>query len=222
MSGPQFIECEQNSPEWFAARAGIPTASEFKTIIGIKKDAKDKLTRAKYMRKLAGEILTGEVIEGYKNTHMERGHIMEDEARSHYAFMANVEPTRVGFVRNGNTGCSPDSLIGHNGILEIKTAFPDILIEKIEANAFPPEHRWQCQGNLWIAERDFVDLKIYWPRMPNFVKRSYRNEQEIKTISDAVDQFNDELAELVERLRRLGSDDARRVEQPIQSIMAAG
>lgn len=208
MSGPQIIECDQGTPEWHQARAGIPTASEFKTIIGVKKDAKDKLTRQKYMRKLAGEILTGEVVEGYKNAHMERGNAMEDEARTDYAFMANTDVTRVGFIRSGitKTGCSPDSLIGKFGILEIKTALPDILIEKIEADEFPAEHRFQCQGNLWIAQREFIDIKIYWPKMPNFVKRAYRDDAVIRQIAEAVDAFNAELHEMVERLRRYGSE----------------
>lgn len=200
----QIIECEQGTPQWLAARAGLVTASEFKTIVGVKKDAKDKLTRQKYMRKLAGEILTGEVVEGFKNAHMERGNQMEAEARNEYAFDANVDLIRIGFARNDKAGASPDSLIGTNGVLEIKTALPDILIEKIEADEFPSEHRFQCQGNLWVLERDFIDIKVYWPKMPSFVKRAYRDELLIKQIEEAVDQFNTELAELVEKLRRYG------------------
>ncbi len=80
------------------------------------------------------------------------------------------------------------------------------MIEKIEADEFPSEHRFQCQGNLWIAQRQFIDIKIYWPKMPNFVKRAYRDETVIRQIAEAVDQFNDELNELVERIRRYGSN----------------
>lgn len=29
----QIINCEQNSPEWYEARRGIPTASEFASIL---------------------------------------------------------------------------------------------------------------------------------------------------------------------------------------------
>lgn len=208
MSGPQIIECEQGTPEWLKARAGIPTASEFKTIVGVKKDAKDKVTRQKYMRRLAAEIITGEIVEGFKNAHMERGNAMEDEARADYVFMANTDVTRVGFIKNHGAGCSPDSLIGLNGMLEIKTALPDILIEKIEADEFPSEHRFQCQGNLWVAEREFIDIKVYWPKMPNFVKRAYRDDATIKQIAEAAEQFNTELHELVERIRRYGGIEA--------------
>lgn len=201
----QIIECEQGTPEWHLARAGIPTASEFKTIIGVKKDARDKLTRQKYMRKLAGERITGQVVEGYKNAHMERGNLMEEEARADYVFLTGEVVTQVGFIRRMMTGCSPDSLIDATGMLEIKTSLPDIMIEKIEADEFPPEYKFQTQGNLWIAEREWIDLKIYWPGMPNFVKRAYRDEECIKQIAEAVDQFNDELAVLVERVRAYGT-----------------
>src|SRR6185312_8191995 len=96
----------------------------------------------------------------------ERGKIMEDEARNFYAFTSAVEPERVGFIQNGPRGCSPDSLIGASGMLEIKTALPHILIDRILKDDAPPEHKAQCQGNLWIAEREWIDLAIYWPRLP--------------------------------------------------------
>lgn len=195
------FDCEQGSPEWVACRMGIPTASEFGTMLA-KGEGK---TRGAYMRKLAGEILTGEPMESYTNHHFERGKIMEDEARDYYALVTNTEPERVGFIRNGGTGCSPDSLLGADGTLEVKTALPHILIEKIETDRFPPEHKPQCQGVLMVAEREWVDLIVYWPRMPLFVKRAYRDEIYIAELGHAVARFNDELAALVDRIRRYGA-----------------
>lgn len=202
--GPQIIDCEQGTPEWYAARMGIPTASEFKTIIGIKKDAREKVTRRTYMLKLAGEIVTGKPMESYSNDHMERGKVMEDEARDLYAFMADADPQRVGFIRNGPKGCSPDSLVGDKGVLEVKTKLAHLTIDCILKNEFPPEHKAQCQGALWVAEREWVDICVYWPGLPLFVKRAYRDEPFIRDLSRAVDDFNAELAETVERVRRYG------------------
>src|SRR5262245_55266414 len=102
----EIIECEQCSPEWYAARMGIPTASEFKTIIGIKKDAKDKITRQTYMYKLAGELLTGEPVENYSNAYMDRGKDMESDIRNLYCMMQNVDARRIGFLKNGRRGAS--------------------------------------------------------------------------------------------------------------------
>lgn len=200
----QIINCEQGSEEWFAARMGIPTASEFKTLLAIKKEAKDKATRTAYMRKLAGEILTGLPMESYSNGNMERGKEQEDEARDLYAMLANVDPTRVGFIKNHGAGCSPDSLIGNNGGLEIKSAAPHIQIERLESGELPAEHRAQVQGNIWLTGREWWDFASYCPRLPLFVKRAPRDDGYIATLSGAVTAFNEELAELVERMRSYG------------------
>jgi len=115
----EILDCEQGSELWFQCRAGIPTASEFSTVMARGKDGGASITRLKYMRQLAGEILTGEPApEGYSNAYMARGHELEDEARSLYAFMRDAEPQRVGFIRNGQKGASPDSLIGDTSGLE--------------------------------------------------------------------------------------------------------
>jgi hypothetical protein len=198
----EIFDCEQGSPEWFACRMGIPTASEFKTLLSVKKDAKDKVTRQTYMRKLAGEILTGEPMDSYSNSYMERGKDLEDEARRAYAFMTDAEPRRVGFIKRGSAGCSPDSLVGDDGGLEIKIAVPHIQIERLEKGDLPPEHRAQIHGGMWIAERAWWEFCSYCPGLPLFVTRVARDEEYIASIAKAVEIFNEELAELVERIRR--------------------
>lgn len=199
----RLIDCEQRSPEWWSARMGIPTASEFHTILAQGRDGGASKTRKTYMLKLAGEILTGEPMDSYDNADMERGRIMEDEAREIYAFAQDLPLTRCGFIVNGKKGCSPDSLVGDKGGLEVKTKLAHLQIEVLLRGDFPPEHVAQCQGFLWVAEREWIDLAVYWPRLPLFVKRAYRDEEYIKKLSAAVDQFNAELAEVVEKIRAL-------------------
>jgi hypothetical protein len=195
----QIYDMEQGSPEWFACRLGIPTASQFSTLMMSGRGGGDSKTRRTYMLKLAGELLTGEPMDNFSNRHMERGNEMEPEARDFYAFQMDVDPQLVGFIRNGDCGASPDSLIGNDGMLEIKTKLPHILLDLLLKDEFPSEHKAQCQGQLWVAEREWVDLVCYWPKMPKFIKRVYRDEPFIKQISDAVDQFNSELAEIIAR-----------------------
>jgi YqaJ-like viral recombinase domain len=198
----QIHDVEQNSTEWLKLRCGLVTASNFATVMASGKGCGESITRRKYMLRLAGEIITGDPEETYNNAHMERGKAMEDEARNLYAFMHDVEPIRVGFIVNGRKGCSPDSLVGDRRMLEIKTALPSILIEKLIKDDFPPEHKAQCQGGLWVAEREEIDIAVYWPKMPLFVKTARRDETYIRTISRAVDDFNAELAETVDQIRR--------------------
>lgn len=197
---PEFFDCDQGSPEWFAARAGIVTASELKSVLA-KGEGK---VRKSYMLRLAGERITGVPAETYENHHMLRGRSMEAEARELFAFVHDAQPQQVGFIRNGDVGCSPDSLLGADSVLEVKTKIPALLIEAILRGGMPPEHRAQCQGALWITEREFVTVVCYWPDMPLFVHRERRDEKYIKTLQSEVSQFNDELAAIVERVRGYG------------------
>ena len=215
----QIFDCAQGTEEWFRARMGVPTASEFSTVMAKGRGGEESKTRKTYMCKLAGEIITDEPAEQFTNVHLERGKVMEEEARTFYAFMENVDPHIVGFIRNGNKGCSPDALIGANGMLEIKTALPHILAGLILKDDFPPEHMAQTQGALWVAEREWIDLTVYYPKMPRFIKRAYRDEDYIASLSRAVDRFNAELHEMVEKLRRYGVEPAP--SEP-QNILMAG
>lgn len=197
----EIIDVEQNSPEWFAARAGIPTASRFATVMASGKGGGESKTRRDYMLSLAGEIITGVPTESYSNADMERGHEMEPEARMHYAFTRFVEPQQVGFIRNGQKGASPDSLLGDDGLLEIKTKQPNRHLDVLLRGEFPAEHKAQCQGALWVAEREWIEIAVYWPRLPLFVVRAYRDEAYIRDLARAVEVFNAELAETVDRVR---------------------
>jgi hypothetical protein len=195
----QIIECDQGSDEWLTARLGIPTASCFKTVLA-KGEGK---TRAEYMRKLAGEVLTQRPMDSYSNGHMERGKEWEPDARNLYAFMQDVEPQVIGFIRNGQKGCSPDSLVGTDGGLEIKAAAAHIQVDRLLSNRLPPEHKAQVQGSLWVAEREWWDFVSYCPGLPLLVVREHRDAEYIATLEKAVDQFNEELSQMVERIRAM-------------------
>lgn len=208
----QVIECEQGTPEWFAARAGIPTASMFKTVMAVGPKGGKSATRVDYLNKLAGEILTGEPMDSYVSPAMERGTLMEDEARDLYAFMNGIEPQRVGFIKSGSKGASkgasPDSLIGDKGGLEIKSAAAHIQIERLLDGGLPSEHKAQVHGNLWVCEREWWDFASYCPKLPLFVVRVYRDEDYIKKIANEVELFNIELQQTVEYIRRYGQKAA--------------
>ena len=199
---PTIIDCEQNTPEWLKARSGIPTASQFATVMAKGKGGGESVTRKKYLYQLAAEVVSGEPAESYSNAHMQRGHEMEPAARGAYAFLRDAEPQLVGFVRNEIAGASPDSLIGDKGLLEIKTKLPALTVECILSGEFPAEHKAQCQGALWVCEREWIDIAVYWPKLPLYVKRAYRDEIYIAGLARAVTEFNAELADIVARLRK--------------------
>lgn len=206
----EVFPCEQGSPTWYQCRLGIPTSSEFATILAKGKDGGVSLTRKTYMMKLAGEKLTGEPMDSYSNGHMERGKEWEAEARGLYAFERDVEPELVGFIRNGEAGASPDSLIGNDGVLEIKSKAAHLQVELLlkGPDHFPPEFKAQTQGQLMVAEREWVDLCVYCRKLPLHLPRAGRDEPYIANLRGEIDRFNDELAALVDRVRRYGAKDA--------------
>lgn len=193
----EIFDCEQNSREWQMARLGIPTASSFRDVLA-KGEGK---TRRTYLLKLAGEIITNEPMENIVTAAMERGHAMEAEARDLYALETDANLVRAGFFRN--CACrSPDSLIGENGGLEVKTMFPHLLIDVILKDEFPSVHKAQVQGTLWITGREWWDLMVHWPGMPRFVKRAYRDEAYIQNLAAEIDRFNAELDGIVAQMRQ--------------------
>lgn len=191
----EIFDCEQNTPEWFEARRGIVTASRFSDVL-----AKGQgITRRKYLLTLAGEAITGECAESFSNVHTERGHAMEDEARDMYAFQNDVEPVKVGFMRRGRAGASPDRLIGTDGLLEIKTKLPHLQLDVLDKEKLPSEHVPQVQGQLMVSGREWCDFVSYWPRLPMFCIRVYRDEKYIAELNQAIAYFVGEMDYYISR-----------------------
>ena len=199
-----FDDVAQGTDEWRQLRCGLPTASRFFDVIA-KKGPRGGIPigRQIYMRKLAGEILTGEPMDNYTNANMDRGHEREAEARDLYAFLRDVEPKQIGFIHNGNCGCSPDALIDADGLYENKDAMAHIQIERLLAGTLPTEHKAQCHGQLMVSERSWVDFMSYCRGLPPLVIRVERDEPYIAGLRIDVNDFVDELHELVEKIRNM-------------------
>ena len=197
----EIFDMEQGTDEWLAVRLGLPTASQFSAILASGRGGGPSKTRLTYLRKLAGERITEQPTENFQSGSMARGKAMEAEARSFYAFTTDAEVRRVGFGKNHGGGASPDSLVGDVGMLEIKTQAPHLLIGTIEDGRVPSEHIAQIQGNLWVFEREWMDVLIYFSGMPEFRARVPRDDRYIDgTLAPAVRRFIDDLEELVERM----------------------
>ena len=157
------------------------------------------------MMTLLGEGMTGQPAASYSNAHMERGKVMEEEACEMYSFTREISLTKVGFIRNGRVGCSPDRLIGNDGMVEAKTKLPHLQIEVLLADKLPSEHVHQVQGGLWVAEREWCDFLSYWPGLPMFVTRVYRDQPYIEKLAKEVSAFLDEMDGLETRLRKMAA-----------------
>ena len=130
----RIIECEQGTRAWFMARAGTPTASAFGKIITPAQLKTGGSGSETYLMELLAERVLGSPINmynaeavlenkwkaavlpvGHKATYanlLQRGSMLEEEARSWYTFQTGVEVESVGFVKHATieAGCSPDAL----------------------------------------------------------------------------------------------------------------
>jgi len=198
-----LVNCKQGSPEWFAARAGRATSSEFASILA-KGQGK---TRASYLRKVASERLTGQHFDnGFKGFALDRGHELEPIARNEYEATRGVIVDQVGLALHDDflVSCSPDGLVGEEGGIEIKSVYPTTQLDTILAGGFPSEHRAQIQGNLWITGRKWWDFISYCPEMPNhlqlYVFRVVPDPAYITTLAEEVRVFLAEVDQLLGRL----------------------
>lgn len=207
MSIEIITDVEQNTPAWLELRRGLITASELHHLVAKSKKGEPLAGRENYLDDLAAERLGAEPAESFTNAHMERGHLLEDRARQDYALITDEEPETVGFVRNLEFmwGCSPDGLIcGRRGGLEIKTKLPRLQLRALRAGAVPAEHVAQIQGQMMIAELEFVDFVSYWPGLRPLIKRVPRDEPFIAMLRSEVARFNAEVDAAVEFERRYG------------------
>ncbi len=199
----QILTLEQGTPEWLAARLGIITMSELKTLLVKGKGPGGFGTGAfSYMHQLIGERITGEPSDTFQgNAHTERGHELEPVARELYHAAAGLPRVeQVGIILNHGVGYSPDGLVDSQGLLEIKTKLPKYQVELLLEGELPQEHVAQCQGGLWVSEREWIDFVSYWPGLPLFIKRIYRDDILIRTIAERVEAFYEELERRMARV----------------------
>ena len=198
---------DQRSPEWFAHRLGRVTASRISDVMAQTKTG-PCAARKNYAADLVAERLTGEAREGYSNAAMQWGTDMEPAARAAYEFMTDASAQEVGFVDHPSilmAGCSPDGMVGKDGMVEIKCPNTATHIETLLTGKIDGKYIKQMQFQMACAGRSWCDFVSYDPRLPAemqlFIKRVDRDSGMISDIGDAVSEFLSEVNETVAALR---------------------
>ena len=193
---------EQGSEEWKSLRLGILTASNFDCLLVDGKHSSGLGSGAfTLMNQLIGERICGDSAEDFTgNRHTERGHELEPKARALYEMQTDLSCEQVAIILNHGCGYSPDSLVGADGLNEIKTKLPKYQVELILSGEVPKEHLAQCQGGLWISDREWIDFISYWPGMPLFVKRLHRDEAMIRKMAERAKTFYELLEDRMNRV----------------------
>lgn len=182
----------QGSDEWHQIRCGMITASEVKLLLTpTLKQANNDKSRA-HIWELAAQRITGYVEPSYISDDMLRGHDDEVTARDLYRkHIAPVEET--GFVTNDSfgfmLGCSPDGLVGDDGMIECKSRRQKYQVKTIVENwrddTVPDEYALQVQTGLMVTERKWCDLVSFSGGLPMVPMRVYANEEMQAAIREA-------------------------------------
>ena len=202
-----IYDVEQGTQAWLDLRCGNITGSKFSDVLA----GGNGLVRNKYRVQLAIERITGNPIAmDYKSAAMINGSNNEPFARANYEFLNDVESVQVAFAFHPSikrAGCSPDSLIGDDGLLEIKcpnmVTHVNYLLDKKIPGVYLKQMHWQmaCTGRAW------VDWMTYCREMPIHLRsmtiRVNRDEKIIQEYEAAAEKFNSEIDYLVKKLGEL-------------------
>ena len=199
----RILQAEQRTPEWFAARLGKATASNFGNVLA----AKTTAAYRNYRVKLALERLTGKQEDVFQSDAMRQGTEREPLARIAYEALTGNLVEEVGLCLHDTLECgaSPDGLIDAVRGLEIKCPTPGKHCEYLRASAEPPEYTAQIQGCMWITERTEWDFVSFCPDFPEnaqlIVRTIQRDDAYIDKLAKAVDAYMQEVAAEVEAIR---------------------
>lgn len=181
------FDMEQQTDEWYAARLGMFSGSDFHTFLGNSKTKDDKL-----WEKVAERRYQDSDAEEFLGLYTERGKALEHEARRVYSAVYETEVQEVGLVEDteyfpGYVVCSPDGLVGDDGIIEIKCLVAKFVTQYTEgkhADSFyiEPKYKTQVQFNLLVTQRKWCDFIYYHPRVGLRVQRIERDEKAIEEI----------------------------------------
>ncbi len=210
---------KQGTTDWLKARCGIPTASEFGSIITPAKGDFSKGHKA-YGARLAAERIRGgpEDVKTFFNHDMQRGLLMEEEARNHYhnwcdfkGLDVSVWPVGLIWSDDRRFACSPDGLlipIGSEakaesvvGGLEIKAPRGETHIQWLEEGSLPDEHKCQVHASLFISGLPWWDFISISDGLPPLIVRTEPDAFTAKLGEYAL-RFADYVDELTDKMRR--------------------
>jgi len=197
------FDIKQNSEEWLALKVGKFSASTASDLLM----AKTTAGYQKLIDKIIEERITGNPTESKTfsgNSFTERGHELEPVAREDYEFRSFNDVVQVGVIELDEwTLCSPDGLIGENGLIQIKCPIFNTQREYLKTQKVPGNYYKQMQFELFVSGRDYNIFYSYHPYLPAVEIKVQRDEQMIYEIKNRLEQAKDEVLAEIEFLNKL-------------------
>ena len=106
-----------------------------------------------------------------------------------------------------NAGCTPDGLVGTDGMIEVKCPMPHNHLDNILNLAQLPIYMGQIQFSLWITDRKWCDFVSYQPEAPEGlqikIERVNRDEDFISALAIRTDFMIVTASNFAEQLKKL-------------------
>jgi putative phage-type endonuclease len=200
---------QQGTEEWKQARCGRVTASRVHDIVAVTRSGGYTSGRKNYLAELVCERLTGRPAPSYQSAAMAYGTETEPEARFAYALAKGVEIEEVGFIPHpaiAMAGCSPDGLVGKDGLVEIKCGNSATHIETLLNEKIDPGYMDQMQFQMATTGRKWCDFVSFDKRLPEqmqlYIQRVSRDDKAIAKLELEITQFLIDLDATVSLLRK--------------------
>ena len=210
MSSKELI---QGSEEWFAVRRGKITASRLSDLM--KKTKYGESTYKTRLRmELAIERITGKSASSVvMNQAMHDGIEREPDARTLFEAVTGKEVALCGSFDHPeivNTSASPDGLLrGENAILEIKCPTAVTHARNLMADGMDKRYLYQVAWQMACTESTHGYFASYHPDFPTDLRLKYvrveRDDDLILNISKAVRQFDIEVEDLINNIKKGGN-----------------
>lgn len=208
MSRFQIVECEQNTPAWYAARCGRATGSRAQAVLAKGKGREEAVTRHNYRIQLVCELLTGKTQEDeFMSRDMRKGKGREPFGRAAHEARSGLIVRETGFLSMTEfmAGCSLDGDVeDFKGLVSYKCPLPSTHVTYLKEARLPPEYVAQATHEMWVTGAEFYEFVSFCPALPEslqlFIIRAQRNEFDIAGYELELRRFlaevNIELADL--------------------------
>ena len=210
---PDMVQCAE---DWLAARCGLLTASEMKSILTPTLKIASNDRERSHLYELLAQRITRYVEPQYVSDDMLRGQSDEIAARALYAeHYAQVQ--EIGFITNDEwgftIGYSPDGLVGDDGLIECKSRRQrfqiQTIVECVTDGAAPDDYMLQLQTGLLVSGRKWIDFISYSGGLPMTVIRVFPDARIQDAIVAAATAFEARLAEKMAKYRAVLESPAR-------------
>lgn len=174
----RVIYCEQGSPEWHQARCGIISASNMKSLFTSRGEKTASGVRETYLNQVIAERLMQKPMDTFQSYDMERGTLLEAQARANFEMYLDVTVQEVGFHMHDDydIGCSPDGLFADTGV-EIKCPKANTHVRYMRSKKLPTEYVQQVQSTMYIMGFDVYYFMSYHPDLKPIIIEVKRDNE---------------------------------------------